>query len=348
MFTLLISLLITFFVIHAQSTEEVAVPQRSTWLPYPAKGCEVKDIMIPPGRMNMTRVSREESVLSCQKFCDRMYTFGMGCKGLAIHTREWETICLLCKNPSPDREIMPYSTFYSRTIPPKEGGTDYCRCAQEWVDYQDRLCAQICSHNFVDLITPGPTSETLGYIHSKWQKVTNDYKLSDYYNSVTGAIKNTFGSWPTKQPTADPWQLQRCSGCHQDRADIIEKVEDVGCKVFYHWDYWKKPVLKFTDLPTSRPTEEPSVKPTPEPTYRPSWLPTKPPVPRPQPPVMPKFSARDEGMNLKCLGCLREVGEVLSSVAQGCYMSRELCHDAPTKVVKRASECIGICEGIDS
>jgi len=348
MLTLLILLSITILVIHAQSTEEVAAPPRSTWLPHPAKGCEVKDIMIPPGRLNMTRVSREESVLSCQKFCDRMYTFGMGCKGLAIHTREWETICLLCKNPSPDREIMPYSTFYSRTIPPKEGGTDYCRCAQEWVDYQDRLCAQICSHNFVDLITPGPTSETLGYIHSKWQKVTNDYKLSDYYNSVTGAIKNTFGSRPTKQPTADPWQLQRCSGCHQDRADIIEKVEDVGCKVFYHWDYWKKPVLKFTDLPTSRPTEEPSVKPTPEPTYRPSWLPTKPPVPRPQPPVMPKFSARDEGMNLKCLGCLREVGEVLSSVAQGCYMSRELCHDAPTKVVKRASECIGICEGIDS
>jgi len=350
MLTLLILLSITIFVIHAQSTEEVAAPVRSTWLPHPAKGCETKDIMIPPGRLNMTRVSREDSVLSCQKFCDRMYSIGLGCHGLAINTREWETICLLCKNPSPDSEVMSYSTFYSRTILPKEGSNDYCRYAQEWVDYQDRLCAKICSHNFIDLITPGPTSEVRGYITSKWQKVTNEYKLDEYYNSVANTLENTFGKWPTPQPTKDPFQLQRCEGCHQDREDMIAMVEDVGCKgkVYYPWDNWKKPVLKFTDLPTASPTHEPSVKPSPEPTYRPSWTPTKPPVPRPQPPLMPKFSARDEGMNLKCLECLRETGEVLSRVAQGCYVSREICHDAPTKVVKRASECIGICEDKDS
>jgi len=336
------ALLLTISILNYAQASNAA--PRTIWQPHPASGCEVKDIMIPPGRLNMTRPSREESQRSCQKFCDRLNTFGIGCHAMAVQTREWETMCLLCKNPYPDAELMPFSTFYSRTVEPKEGSKEYCKHAQEWIDYQDRLCSQICSHKFWEDTTPTPTSEILKFATDQWRKISDEYKLGDYYDTVSGTLEDTLGKWPTPLPTEDPIQLQRCEGCHLDREEMIKKVEGVGCRVYYNVDTWQRADIEFSSRPTNPPTEEPSFTPTHEPTKHPSKSPTQPPVPRPTYPGRVEIVTKEEDINLACLDCLQETGDILSTVAQECYMSEEICHDAPTKVVKRASECIKVCE----
>jgi len=336
------ALLLTISILNYAQANDSA--PRTIWQPHPASGCEMKDIMIPPGRLNMTRPSREESQRSCQKFCDRLNTFGIGCHAMAVQTREWDTMCLLCKNPYPDDELMPFSTFYSRTVEPKEGSKEYCNHAQEWIDYQDRLCSQICSHKFYEDTTPTPTSEIRKFATEQWRKISDQYKLGDYYDTVSGTLEDTLGKWPTPLPTEDPIQLQRCEGCHLDRADMIKKVDGVGCRVYYKADTWQRANVEFSHRPTNPPTEEPSHTPTHEPTKQPSKSPTQPPVPRPTYPGRVEIVKKEEDINLACLNCLQAAGDILSTVAQECYMSEEICHDAPTKVVKSASECIKTCE----
>merc|ERR1712060_856308 len=258
-------------------------------------------------------------------------------------TKEWETMCLLCKNPHPDEELKRYSTFYSRTVQPKEGSKEYCNHAQEWIDYQDRLCSLICSHKFYEDTTPTPTSEINKFATDQWRKISDHYKFGDLYDTVSGTLEDTFGKWPTPLPTEDPIQLQRCKGCDLDMADMIKKVEGVGCRVSYNAAQHLANV-ELSHRPTNPPTEEPSHTPTHEPTKQPSKSPTHPPVPRPTFPGRVEIVKKEEDINLACLNCLQAAGDILSTVAQECYMSEEICHDAPTKVVKSASECIKACE----
>jgi len=407
--------------------------ERTIWQPHPARGCETKHIMIPPGRMNVTKTSREETLAVCQDVCDRLWARSLGCQAVAIHTREWETQCLLCSKTHPDEENQPYSTFYSRDTEPDEGAAvadrraDYCGDCQQWVSYQERLCDKICSHNFIDNPTPYPTSATWG----KWKKLTNrgidyagekiavgaeiagekiregaDYANDRFWEGVDSAHDKARGqmgeyydkaqefskqakdfsnsaydkasyaydragevlgpayektsdavgerldtlskySWPTPQPTKDPWALQRCLGCHADREEMINRCESKSCRISYSSAKYIKPELQFTGRPTNPPTPEPSKDPSEPPTPKPTYPPTDPSqAGGPMSSWFPSILRPDAtAANLPCLECLRNTGKLLTDQQQGCYLSKDMCKGAPDKILTQASKCVSVCKG---
>lgn len=168
------------------------------------------------------------------------------------------------------------------------------------------------------------------------------------YNYANDQLEQ-LGPWPTPQPTSDPWQLQRCEGCHLDRAEMISRCEARQCRLSYPTDSWHKPELQFTNRPTNPPTPEPTQEPTQEPSLPPSQLPTHPPVHAPTPGAFPDFPGNDPygGKNLRCLDCLRKTGEMVSKEAQGCWVSETVCQDAPEKVITEASKCLQACRNAD-